>query len=265
MPFDPNNLHDLQFSTEKQIMDRKSARIAPRDFAIPVAAMANADGGYLAIGIEDDGRITGIDDYEKNVNELLRVPFDFCVPSVGVENHTMEVTDQNGKPNHILLMHIFPSSQVIANQADDVFLRIGDKSKKLNFEQRLQLVYAKGVKYFEDQPVSGASMADLDLSVVQQYCDRLGYSKGDAEHYLRHNHDFVSSSDGADKISAAAILLFGKDPQRFFPRARIRFVRYCCLSDDPGISGVLLDRADRECGGPPRLQYQGHGYSGEDV
>lgn len=29
--------------------------------------------------------------------------------------------------------------------------------------------YAKGVKYFEDQPVSGASMADLDLSVVQQY------------------------------------------------------------------------------------------------
>ena len=29
MPFDPNKLHDLQFSTEKQIMDRKSARIAP--------------------------------------------------------------------------------------------------------------------------------------------------------------------------------------------------------------------------------------------
>ncbi len=47
MPFGPNNLHDLQFSTEKQIMDRKSARIAPRDFAIPVAAMANADGEYL--------------------------------------------------------------------------------------------------------------------------------------------------------------------------------------------------------------------------
>ena len=45
MPFDPNNLHDLQFSTEKQIMDRKSARIAPRDFAIPVAAMYNSDGG----------------------------------------------------------------------------------------------------------------------------------------------------------------------------------------------------------------------------
>ena len=91
MPFDPNNIRDLQFSTEKQILDRKSARIAPRDFAIPIAAMANADGGYLAVGIEDDGTITGIDDFEKNVNDLLRVPFDFCIPSVTVENLTMEV------------------------------------------------------------------------------------------------------------------------------------------------------------------------------
>ena len=45
MPLSPPNLHDLQFSTEKQIMDRKSARIAPRDFASPVAAMYNSDGG----------------------------------------------------------------------------------------------------------------------------------------------------------------------------------------------------------------------------
>lgn len=38
--------------------------------------------------------------------------------------------------------------------ADEVFLSVGDKSKRLNFEQRLQLVYAKGVKYFEDQPIA---------------------------------------------------------------------------------------------------------------
>lgn len=55
----------------------------------------------------------------------------------------MEVTDYKGTPNHILRMQIFPNSKVVSNQADDGFLRIGDKSKKLNFEQRLQLVYAK--------------------------------------------------------------------------------------------------------------------------
>ena len=31
---------------------------------------------------------------------------------------------------------------------------------------------------------------------------------------------------GKEAVSAAAMLLFGRNPKRFFPRARIRFVRY---------------------------------------
>ena len=224
--FNPDNIDDLRFSTEKQIRDRKSVKIAPRDLSTPVVAMANADGGYLAIGIEDDGTITGIDDHEKNLNELFRVPFDFCVPSVEVENVFLDVIDQKGNPNHILRMHVLPSTRVIANQADEVYLRVGDKSKKLNFEQRLQLVYAKGVKYYEDEPVAGATIKDLDLAYVEQYIERIGYNKGDAEYYLCHNNDFITTVDGVDKVSTAAILLFGNDPQRFFPRARLRFVKY---------------------------------------
>jgi len=228
--FNPDDIIDLQYSTEKQIIDRKSAKINPRDFSTPVVAMANADGGYLVIGIEDDGTITGIDGYEKNLNELLRVPFDYCVPSVAVENKTFDVIDRDGKPNHVLRMHVFPSTLVIANQADEVFLRVGDKSKKMNFEQRLQLVYAKGVKYFEDQPVTGATISDIDLEFVNQYIEKIGYTKGNAEFYLRHNNDFMITVDGLngpeDRISTAAILLFGTNPQRFFPRARVRFVRY---------------------------------------
>ncbi len=224
--FNPNKVEDLQFSTEKQILDRKSARIKAVDLAIPVVAMANADGGFLAIGIEDDGTITGIDSYEKNINELIRVPFDFCIPSVKVEVKTIDAIDCDNKPNHVLLMQIFPSDHVIANQADDVYLRVGDKSKKLNFEQRLQLVYAKGVKYFEDQHVAGASLEDIDLEFVATYCKKIGYTKGDAEFYLRHNNEFITTCDGEDKISGATILLFGKNPQKFFPRARVRFVRY---------------------------------------
>ena len=228
--FNPDDINDLQYSTEQQIIDRKSARINPRDFSTPVVAMANADGGYLAIGIENDGTITGIDAYEKNINELLRVPFDYCVPSVAVENVTLDVIDKEGKPNHVLRMHVLPSALVITNQADEVFLRGGDKSKKMNFDQRLQLVYAKGVKYFEDTPVEGATIQDLDLDFVNSYLDKIGYTKGDAEFYLRHNNDFITTVDGLngfeDHISTAAILLFGTNPQRFFPRARVRFVRY---------------------------------------
>ena len=224
--FNPDNIEDLRFSTEKQIMDRKSARIKAVDLAVPVVAMANADGGFLAIGIEDDGTITGIDDHEKNINELLRVPYDYCVPNVQVDAILMDVTDSHGKANHVLRIRVYPNNKVVANQADEVYLRVGDKSKKLNFEQRLQLVYAKGVKYFEDQPVAGATIDDIDLDYVQEYCQKIGYDKGDAEFYLRHNNDFITKQGDDEMVSGAAILLFGKNPQRFFPRARVRFVRY---------------------------------------
>ena len=56
--FDPRRIEDLQFCTERQILDRKSARIKAMDFAVTVVAMANADGGFLAVGIEDEGKIT---------------------------------------------------------------------------------------------------------------------------------------------------------------------------------------------------------------
>ena len=203
--FDPNKIEDLQHSTEKQIMDRKSARIKAVDLAVPIVAMANADDGYLAIGIEDDGTITGIDAHEKNVNELLRVPFDFCVPSVRIDVKTMDVIDHKGNPNHILRMQIFQNNKVVANQADEVFLRVGDKSKKLNFDQRLQLVYAKGVKYFEDQPVAGATIDDIDLGFVTEYCGKIGYDKGDAEFYLRHNHDFITMRGDDEVVNGAAV------------------------------------------------------------
>lgn len=139
---------------------------------------------------------------------------------------TIDVTNNHGNPDHVLRIQVFPNNKVVSNQADDVFLRVGDKSKRLNFEQRLQLVYAKGVKYFEDQPVANATIDNLDLDFVSEYCKKIGYTKGDAKHYLRHNHDFVTLHGDNEVVSGAAILLFGTNPQRFFPRARIRFVRY---------------------------------------
>lgn len=50
--------------------------------------------------------------------------------------------------NHVLLMHVEPSMEVHANQADEVFMRIGDKSKRLTFDERMQLMYDKGESFF---------------------------------------------------------------------------------------------------------------------
>ena len=57
----------LQTISENQYFDRKSARLAARDFAHQLCAFANAAGGTVVIGIEDDGRITGVDAEQENI------------------------------------------------------------------------------------------------------------------------------------------------------------------------------------------------------
>ena len=79
-------IEEVLSAEETQIFDRKSIHIDPKALAIPIIAFANADGGTVAIGISDKTRrVEGIDDETGKVNELLRVPFDFCVPTVKAE------------------------------------------------------------------------------------------------------------------------------------------------------------------------------------
>ena len=211
---------------EMQVFDRKSVNIAPKVLAIPIIAFANADGGTVAIGISDKTRrIEGVDYDIQKLNELLRVPFDFCVPTVKVEIEKVQCIDFKGRENHVLLMHIEPSMEVHANQADEVFMRVGDKSKKLAFEEQMQLMYDKGERFFEDKPVPETDIEDIDLAFVEKYIAQIGYSKTAME-YLRENKGFIKEKNGKVQISSAAILLFGKNPQLYFPRARVRFIRY---------------------------------------
>ena len=211
---------------EMQVFDRKSVNIAPKVLAIPIIAFANADGGTVAIGISDKTRrIEGVDYDIQKLNELLRVPFDFCVPTVKVEIEKVQCIDFKGRENHVLLMHIEPSMEVHANQADEVFMRVGDKSKKLAFEERMQLMYDKGERFFEDKPVPETDIEDIELAFVEKYIAQIGYSKTAME-YLRENKGFIKEKNGKVQISSAAILLFGKNPQLYFPRARVRFIRY---------------------------------------
>jgi len=211
---------------EGQTFDRKSNRIDAKTLAEPLCAFANADGGIIAIGITNTKKqIEGIDGDISKLNDLLRVPLDYCNPTVEVRTELVPCKDMHGNENHVLLMYVEPSMQVHTNQADEVYMRVGDKSKKLSFEDRTQLMYDKGTRYFEDTPAADAELDDLEMDFVQEYISKIGYSKTSLE-YLKENKGFVKEKNGKLLISTAAILLFGKHPQTYYPRARVRFIRY---------------------------------------
>lgn len=55
-----HTIEQLLETKKQQTFDRKSVRIDAKGLAVVVTAMANADGGTVAVGIEDDGRVTGV-------------------------------------------------------------------------------------------------------------------------------------------------------------------------------------------------------------
>ena len=228
-------IQKIQTRKEDQTFDCKSIQIDPKALAIPIVAFANADGGVIAIGVSDKSRkIEGINQHIDKLNELLRVPFDFCNPSISVTYTYVPCTDKDGNENRILLMHIPASSSLHTNQADEAFMRVGDKSRKLTFDERLQLMYDKGERSFEDTAVYGATIEDIDMDAVARYVSLLGYSKSPLT-YLRENNHFVTTNkSGEEVVSVACMLLFGKNPQLFFPRARTRFIRYNGVDEKVG-------------------------------
>ena len=222
----PLTIEDIQKLPEGQTFDCKSIQVSAKALAIPIVAMANADGGTVAVGVSDTNRrIEGIDQEAKHLNDLLCVPMDLCVPSVDAKFSYLPCSDEHGRENRILLIHVPASSRLHTTQNDECYMRVGDKSKKLNFDERLQLMSDKGLRNFEDEPVVDATIDDINMDAVADLVRTIGYGKSPME-YLRENNNFVTTKDDKERISKACILLFGKYPQRFFQRARTRFIRY---------------------------------------
>ena len=246
-------IQEITFHKEDQTFDCKSIQIDPKALAITIVAFANADGGDIAVGVSDKTRkIEGVDQHTEKLNELLRVPLDFCNPTVSITSELLPCTDKDGNENHILLMHILASSELHANQADEAFMRVGDKSRKLSFEERIQLMYDKGERYYKDTAVYDATVDDIDMAAVERYTELIGYTKS-AKQYLHENNSFITTNaKREEQVSVACILLFGKYPQKFFPRGRTRFIRYKGTEErvgaemnvikDVAFEGTILDQ-----------------------
>lgn len=147
-------LEYMQTESENKYFDRKSSQIRVADLAPHISAFANADGGTLVIGISDKKRtLEGVDSCgDEKINEFINAPKDCCRPMPRYREEFIDITNESGKPDRILLLHIEPSiDQVIRTSNDRTYLRIGDKSKEILGENLRNLEYAKGSRHFEDE------------------------------------------------------------------------------------------------------------------
>ena len=221
-PIGQNDPATFAKARENQYFDRKSARIKPNDAVRHIVAFANAAGGKLAIGIEDDGEVTGFRrSNSRDIEDFRHAPLACCEPVPVVRAEEVAVTNSRGEDDLILVLDIRPSTDhVIARRSDGaVFLRQGDRSVVLGHDQITALEYDKNQRRFEDEVADRSSIDDVDPEVMARYKEELGTDVPD-EQVLRSRSMLV---DG--HLTNAGVLLFAKHPTQFIPCARVRVVR----------------------------------------
>lgn len=215
-------IEDVGEMSEGQLFDRKSAKIKPKDILKHIIAFANADGGALAIGIEDDGVFSGtayqaaysLEDYRLAIQQDI-----LGQPKVSYEKLAFE---HEGELDHLFMIYVDLSvDRLIKTRNEEVYLRIGDKSVRQTYSQIQQLECAKGERVFEDNPVAGAELSDLNEQLLDEYKMHLNCRELSHRQVLEAR-GFIQQG----QLTAAAVLLFGKNPGFYFPQARLRFLRY---------------------------------------
>lgn len=211
---------------EDQWFDRKSGRIAPRDLARPLIAFANAEGGTLAIGLRN-GVVDGVP--QKTANAFRQAAIDFTVPPVRTRISSITADHKT-----VLIIRVEPGETIHTTKSGDCFLRIGDESRKLSLAEQQELTYDRGSKTFESTPVD-LSIGDLSADLMKSYQEIIGCSSAEEMLYAR---DLI---DRRGRLTVAAELLFDARPQRDFPSAHIRVLKYDDDKRGVGSAMTLLE------------------------
>lgn len=200
---------------------RKAADIA-RDIVETLTAMANADGGEMVVGMENDGAVTGVPHADDKVRLLLSAPKDRNYVSPPLPCVTRELSDQNGKRLLHFQVDWSPSVHLLADSR--CLLRVGDSNQPFDKDKIKALKEAKHQGLFERTFPPGARIEDLDDALLAAFAARVAPATPprDALGRLR----LVEGRNGHAVPTLAALLLFGSDPARWHDRCGIDFVRW---------------------------------------
>lgn len=208
---------------ENLIFDRKSALSKPSSLAEDISAFANAEGGALVIGINNDKEPEGIGALnEVKLNDLIEAPRTTCKPMPRYDYEFIPIINKKGEKDRLLLLHIYPSHTCLIRTAkDDTFLRIGDRSVPMKGESLRQLEYEKQLQRFEDSICEGATIHDLNPELISQYKQAIAAEDIATEQVLSARGMMKQG-----KLTYAAVLLFASNIRQFYPNCRVRFIRY---------------------------------------
>jgi len=190
------------------------------DYLKWIVGYANAQGGIIYIGKDNDGKVTGIDDYKRLMDELPNKIRDLLGMITEVNLH-----EEKGL---YYIEIITPPYTVPISLRGRYYYRSGSTKQELTGNSLNEFLLKKTGKTWDDIIEANATINDIDEKSVAQYLktaersgrlpDTEGLSLTDLLEKLRLTEN--------GKIKRAAIILFGKDPGRFYPNILVKMGRF---------------------------------------
>lgn len=213
------------------------------DYLKSLCGFANAQGGTLIIGLNDNGDVSGLTDSAKLSDDISNKAKDLLGIIVAVNTK-----EENGKEYLEIKVDACPNPISYNGQ---YYYRNGDTNEEFNGSVLYRFLLRKQGKRWDGVPAPKVTMADLSDQAFSCFRERAASTSR-----MPNDEVPVSNSMLLEKLrlvesaclKRAAILLFHADPEVFFPGAYIKigfFNMYTDLLYHDMIRGNLFEQVDK--------------------
>lgn len=194
-----------------------------------MAALLNFEGGYILLGVNDDGSVSGLTrSREETERWVMNIAHQNVQPSV-TPSWSSVILDDGTVVGVIGLQADSPDKPHKAKRGSAwvTFVRVGSTSREASREEEGRLYQAAHMMRYDIKPVPDTGFESLDIVRLENYfrvvLNRDAPAREDSESWCRTlvNIDILSEAAGTISATVAGLLLFGENPNRRLPQAGI--------------------------------------------
>lgn len=217
------------------------------DFTKEVCAFANAGGGYILIGVADDGQIAGVDISNARRSAIYDSIGEIS-PALRCELSFVRIA---GKTVYVLEIPVGSNRPYVCSGC--IWVRNGSNSQKLNDAEEIRSFFQECDKiFFDSMPCLPCGEGDLsawyDADMLETFRAEARLSQSVPVRQIFENLHLLAGD--SRRVKNGAVLFFGRTPETLFPHAVIRCVLF------KGTSKVYIIDS-KTFGGPLYRQYTG--------
>lgn len=210
-----------------------------------VCALANAAGGVILLGVSANGSLIENNLAAQNIAQFIQRLSEAIQPPIIPD---YEIHETEGKTIALLLVPEAPIKPVMI--AGKCYRRAGAANVLLSLTEVAQLHFQSLGRSWDAMICEAAQLEDIDAGKVRRFVELTNHKR---HRHLEANLPLAECLEKLSllqqgKITMAALLLFGKNPQVFVSHASIkagRFKSETVIVDEQEITGTLFEQIEQ--------------------